>query len=78
LKYFFSSEIDTDAGEKLSSMTVKEMIKKLISAEDIKSPLSDAQIADSFAENGIRIARRTVAKYREAMNILSSNDRRKK
>ena len=78
LKYFFSSEIDTDSGEKLSSMTVKEMIKKLISAEDIKSPLSDAQIADSFAENGIRIARRTVAKYREAMNILSSNDRRKK
>ena len=78
LKYFFSSEIDTDSGKKLSSMTVKEMIKKLISAEDIKSPLSDAQIADSFAENGIRIARRTVAKYREAMNILSSNDRRKK
>ena len=78
LKYFFSSEIRTDYGKKLSSITIKEMIKKLINNEDARSPLSDSQISKSFSDNGIKIARRTITKYRESMGILSSTDRRLK
>ncbi len=78
LKYFFSSEIRTDYGKKLSSITIKEMIKKLINNEDARSPLSDSQISKSFSDNGIKVARRTITKYRESMGILSSTDRRLK
>tara|TARA_B100000945_G_scaffold276698_1_gene241498 strand:+ start:707 stop:2071 length:1365 start_codon:yes stop_codon:yes gene_type:complete len=76
LKYFFSSEIQTDYGKKLSSITIKEMIKKLIKDEDTRSPMSDSQISKSFSENGIKVARRTITKYRESMGISSSTDRR--
>ena len=78
LKYFFSSEIKTDYGKKLSSITIKEMIKKLINNEDARSPLSDSQISKSFSDNGIKVARRTITKYRESMSIPSSTDRRLK
>ena len=78
LKYFFSSEIKTDYGKKLSSITIKEMIKKLINNEDARSPLSDSQISKSFSDNGIKVARRTITKYRESMSIPSSTDRRSK
>ena len=78
LKYFFSSEIKTDYGKKLSSITIKEMIKKLINNEDARSPLSDSQISKSFSDNGIKVARRTITKYRESMGIPSSTDRRLK
>ena len=76
LKYFFSSEISTDYGKKLSSVTIKEMIKKLINDEDARFPMSDAQISKNFSENGIKVARRTITKYRESMGISSSTDRR--
>ena len=78
LKYFFSSEIKTDYGKKLSSITIKEMIKKLINNEDARSPLSDSQISKSFSDNGIKVARRTITKYRESMSIPSSTVRRLK
>ncbi len=78
LKYFFSSEIQTDYGKKLSSVTIKEMIKKLINDEDARSPLSDSQISNNFSDNGIKVARRTITKYRESMGISSSTDRRVK
>ena len=78
LKYFFSSEIKTDYGKKLSSITIKEMIKKLINNEDARSPLSDSQISKSFSDNGIKVARRTITKYRESISIPSSTDRRLK
>ena len=54
------------------------MLKKIISNEDTKEPLSDLQIANNLSNNGIKVARRTVAKYREALSIPSSKDRRKK
>ena len=76
LKYFFSSEIETKFGEKISSKSIKEMIKKLIQNEDTRSPLSDAQISENFIQNGIKIARRTITKYRESLGISSSNERR--
>ncbi len=76
LKYFFTSEIKTDYGKKLSSVTIKEMIKKLINDEDARFPMSDSQISKNFNENGIKVARRTITKYRESMGISSSTDRR--
>ena len=76
LKYFFASKIEPNYGKKLSSVTIKEMIKKLINDEDARSPMSDSQIAKSFSENGIKVARRTITKYRESMGISSSTDRR--
>ena len=61
MKYFFSSEINTDYGKMISSTAIKSMLEKIISKEDKSSPLSDSQIADNFNKNGIRVARRTVA-----------------
>ena len=78
MKYFFSSELKTDFGQMISSTTIKSMLKKIISNEDTKDPLSDLQIANNLSNNGIKVARRTVAKYREALSIPSSKDRRKK
>ena len=76
LKYFFSSGLRTNNGE-VSSESVKDKIKSLIAAENPKKPLSDQAIAAQLKEDGIDIARRTVAKYREMMNILSSSRRKK-
>ncbi|KTD67518.1 RNA polymerase factor sigma-54 [Legionella shakespearei] len=76
LKYFFSSHVNTDAGGECSSTAIRAVIKKLIQAENRKKPLSDSKIADLIAEQGIKVARRTVAKYREAMGIAPSNERK--
>lgn len=78
LKYFFNSAISTSGGDgDMASESVKQKIKQLVDAEDIKNPLSDQQIADSLCEQKINIARRTVAKYREALGVLPSNKRKK-
>jgi RNA polymerase sigma-54 factor len=77
LKYFFSSGISTSGGEAIASKSVKEEIRKLISDEDPRKPLSDSEIVERLSEAGINIARRTIAKYREMMNILPSSRRRK-
>ncbi|MCZ6634153.1 MAG: RNA polymerase factor sigma-54 [bacterium] len=69
LKYFFDGGLSTDGGEDISAKTVKEKIKKLIHEENTHSPLSDQKIANILKEEGIDIARRTVAKYRVQLNI---------
>ena len=76
LKYFFSSHVNTDTGGECSSTAIRAVIKKLISTENRKKPLSDSKIAQLIAEQGIKVARRTVAKYREAMSIAPSNERK--
>ncbi len=75
-KFFFSSALQSSTGEK-SSTTVKDMIRKIILEEDPRKPLSDQRIVDLLKNNNIIIARRTVAKYREELKILSQNQRRK-
>ncbi|MBQ0832164.1 MULTISPECIES: RNA polymerase factor sigma-54 [unclassified Marinobacter] len=77
LKYFFSSHVGTDEGGECSSTAIRAMIKKLIAAETPKKPLSDSKIAAMLGEQGIKVARRTVAKYREAMHIPPSNERKR-
>jgi len=76
LKYFFNSSISRIDGDAVASEAVKERIRKIISAEDPRRPLSDQRIAEMLKAANIDIARRTVTKYREAMNILSSTRRR--
>ncbi len=75
-KYFFSSHLSTVDGEEQSSTSVRAKIRKLIGAENPAKPLSDSKIATLLAERGITVARRTVAKYREAMKITSSSERK--
>ena len=77
LKYFFSSHVSTDSGGECSSTAIRAMIKKLIAEEPLKKPLSDNKIATILGEKGIQVARRTVAKYREAMMIPPSNERKR-
>jgi len=77
LKHFFSSHVSSADGD-ISSTAISAMIKKLIADEDPKKPLSDSRIKDELLADGIDIARRTVAKYREAMNIGSSTQRKQK
>jgi RNA polymerase sigma-54 factor len=76
LKYFFNSSINRFEGEAIASESVKEKIRRIISAEDPRRPLSDQRIAEMLKSANIDIARRTVTKYREAMLILSSTKRR--
>jgi RNA polymerase sigma-54 factor len=75
-RYFFSSHVAGDEGDQ-SSTAVRAKIRKLVAAEDPAKPLSDSQIADMLSEGGVKVARRTVAKYREAMKIPSSSDRKR-
>ena len=75
-KYFFSSHLSSASGEDQSSTSVRAKIRKLIGAENPAKPLSDSKITNLLKEEGISVARRTVAKYREAMNIPSSSERR--
>lgn len=75
LKRFFSSGVATTEGGEASAIAIQSMIRKLIDAENIKKPLSDQALADQLKRDGIAVARRTVAKYREAINIPSSSDR---
>lgn len=77
LKYFFSSHVNTNAGDECSSTAIRAVIKKLIAAENRKKPLSDSKITLILEEQGVQVARRTVAKYREAMGIAPSNERKK-
>ncbi len=76
LKYFFNSSINRFEGEAIASESVKEKIRRIITNEDPRRPLSDQRIAEMLKAGNIDIARRTVTKYREAMNILSSTKRR--
>ena len=76
MKYFFHSGIDSDTGEDISSLTVKKKIQGFIEGEDPRKPLSDSKIMKILNDEGINIARRTVAKYRDELNIPSSTDRK--
>ena len=77
LKYFFSSHVSTDSGEDASSTAIRALIRKLIDAEQPRKPLSDNKITQELDKQGIKVARRTVAKYRESMGIPSSSDRKR-
>lgn len=76
LKYFFSSHVSTENGGEFSSTAIRALIKELISTENPRKPLSDSKISDLLKEKGIMVARRTVAKYRESLNISSSSQRK--
>ena len=78
LKYFFSSHVSTTDGGSASATAIQAMIKRLIAAEPADKPLSDSKLADQLLEAGIKVARRTVAKYREALGIAPTHERRKK
>lgn len=77
LKYFFSSHVSTSSGGECSSTAIRAIIKKLVAAENPKKPLSDSKIAALLKDQGINVARRTIAKYREAMSIPPSNERKR-
>jgi len=77
LKFFFSSGLETASGEDMSAKTARDIIQHLIGNEDKKEPLSDQRIAEVLHSRGLRIARRTVAKYREQMNILPARYRKR-
>jgi len=77
LKYFFSSHVSTASGGECSSTAIRALIKKLIAAEEPQKPLSDSKIAKILSDQGINVARRTVAKYRDAMAIPPSNERKR-
>jgi RNA polymerase sigma-54 factor len=76
LKYFFGSSLNTDAGGNASSTAVRALIQQFVSAEDVGKPLSDNQISSMLEEQGIQVARRTVAKYREALKIAPAGLRK--
>jgi RNA polymerase sigma-54 factor len=76
LKYFFGSSLATDAGGNASSTAVRALIKQLVKAENPAKPLSDSQLAEMLEQQGIQVARRTVAKYREALKIAPANLRK--
>jgi RNA polymerase sigma-54 factor len=77
LKYFFSSGVQQAAGDDVSAIKIKSRIKQLVGNENPKKPMSDQGIVKALEEDGIKCARRTVAKYREAMGILSSSKRKR-
>ena len=76
LKYFFSSHVSTENGGECSSTAIRALIRKLVAAENSAKPLSDSKIAELMAAQGIQVARRTIAKYRESLNIPPSNQRK--
>jgi len=76
-RYFFSSHVAADDGSGVSSTAIRARIRKLIAAEPAETPLSDSRIAEILSADGVQVARRTVAKYREAMGIASSGERRR-
>jgi RNA polymerase sigma-54 factor len=77
LKYFFSSQVSGQDGDSHSSTAIRARLKKLIQEEPPGKPLSDSRLVTLLGEGGIQVARRTVAKYREAMGIPSSSERRR-
>ena len=76
LKYFFSSHVNTEGGGEASSTAIRALVKKLIAAENPAKPLSDSKLTSVLSEQGIMVARRTVAKYRESLSIPPSNQRK--
>lgn len=76
LKYFFSSHVNTEGGGEASSTAIRALVKKLIAAENAAKPLSDSKLTSLLSEQGIMVARRTVAKYRESLSIPPSNQRK--
>ncbi|UZJ44817.1 RNA polymerase factor sigma-54 [Marinimicrobium sp. C6131] len=76
LKYFFSSHVSTESGGECSSTAIRAIIKKLVASESPQKPLSDSKITALLAEQGIKVARRTIAKYRESLGIPPSNERK--
>lgn len=76
LKYFFSSHVSTENGGECSSTAIRALIKKLVAAENPAKPLSDSKIVDLLTDQGIQVARRTIAKYRESLSIPPSNQRK--
>ena len=76
-KFFFSSHVSTSDGGACSSIAIRAIIKKFVAAEKPEKPLSDNKIALLLGDQGINVARRTVAKYREAMHIPPSNERKR-
>ena len=77
LKHFFSSHVSTDSGGECSATAIRAFIKELVKSEDCKKPLSDNKIATILSDRGINVARRTIAKYRESINIPSSSQRKR-
>jgi RNA polymerase sigma-54 factor len=77
LKYFFSSHVGTEGGGECSSTAIRALIKKLVAAENPQKPLSDSKITQLLSDQGIKIARRTIAKYRESLTIAPSNERKR-
>jgi RNA polymerase sigma-54 factor len=76
LKYFFGSHVSTDSGGECSATAIRALIKQLVAEENSKKPLSDSQISEILSKQGIVVARRTIAKYREALNIPPANLRK--
>lgn len=76
-RYFFSSHVSGSDGSELSSTAIRAKIRKLVAAEDADKPLSDSRIAEILSADGVQVARRTVAKYREALGIPPSSERRR-
>ena len=76
MKYFFKSGYETETGEAMSNTSVKQEVSRMVKSENSRSPLSDDKIVQNLSEKGIKIARRTVAKYRDEMGILPSHLRR--
>ena len=76
LKYFFSSHVFMKSGAECSSTAIRALLKKMIAAENPSKPLSDSKLANVLSDQGINVARRTVAKYRESLSIPSSTERK--
>jgi RNA polymerase sigma-54 factor len=77
LKYFFNSSIARVSGDDIASEAVKNHIKQIVAAEDARNPYSDQRIVELLRSQGIEIARRTVAKYREVLGVLPSSKRKR-
>ena len=76
LKYFFGSHVATESGGACSATAIRALIKQMVSEENSKKPLSDNQITDILSKQGIVVARRTIAKYRESLQIPAANQRK--
>jgi RNA polymerase sigma-54 factor len=77
MKYFFTTGFPVGTGAEISALTVKDVIQRMIKEEDVTSPLKDQQIVDTLKSQGIDIARRTVAKYREELRIPPTSVRKR-
>ena len=77
MKYFFHSGISSSYGESVSSVTIKQRIRKIIDGEDASKPLSDSRIVSMLQDEGLMLARRTIAKYREELRIPTSSRRKR-